>query len=620
MCGITGIIDMQAGVSASEIDKFNYSLFHRGPDYQAVYLSPRKRAALGHCRLSILDMTTSSHQPFKSSDGRYILVFNGEIYNFIELKSELKLLGHEFFTTSDTEVLLHAYLEWGTDCLSKFNGMWAFAIWDDLEQSLFLSRDRFGVKSLYFQNIGCRFAFASEQKAFISLKHSVSIDPDNLNQIISFPEVIESQRFTIYRDVQKLLPGEYAFFKDGKLQIYKWWDTYSELKKLGRNNSGTEELQSIFHEACEIRTRSDAKVATALSGGIDSSVITSQIAKHSKPHHEMKAFIGSFDDLECDEFKWAEQVCKKNNISFVRVNIDQEDVINSFSENALCLEDINELPAIGQSKIYAAMREQGYKVSIEGHGGDELFGGYPRHINAYMAESIYNGNSISDLANGIISLSNTKPLRNNAYLKGNILQLSTDPQKLHMKGSSSKLYLRRFINSDKDPVKLKVAEVDDGEYLSEGLLFRKLYEDFHYLTLPYILRNYDRLSMKHGIEVRSPFLDYRFVLAAFRAPQSFKISEGKTKRFLRDGLIYLPEQIANRTDKSGFTPPMISWLKAGLAVEIQERLNDIKVRNSTTFDGVGLINTINELIKRNSYSKLLSHWPLINIALLESSH
>lgn len=617
MCGIAGIIDPQNGLAPEYIGAFTHALRHRGPDDQSTFVSDNAMAALGHCRLAILDMSDSANQPFKSADGRYVLVFNGEIYNYLELKAQLQSLGYVFQTTSDSEVLLTAYIEWGKECLARFNGMWAFAIWDCVEQTMFLSRDRFGVKSLYFQNKGNSLSFASEQKAFATLPGSLIIDADNLAKIISFPEIVESQRFTLYQDIFKLLPGEYALFAQGKLTIGKWWNTYDEIKK-AESQVSVDELTSLFSSACDIRTRSDAKIATSLSGGVDSSVVTSQATRYCKPHHELKAFIGSFAGSKMDEFKWAQQVCHKNDIEYVRVNIEQNDVINTFAENAMTLEDVNELPALGQAKLYKTMQQHGYKVSLEGHGGDELFAGYPRHLNAYLAQVIKNQGSVSELATSLISLSNTKPDRGPAYLKGNILQLSTDPTKLHMKANTSKPYLTRFMYSDAFPATLAVKEQSDPQYANESLLFKKLYEDFHYLTLPYILRNYDRLSMRYGIEVRSPMLDYRFVIASLRAPSHFKIAAGTTKHFLRHSVVDLPAGIVNRTDKLGFTPPIIGWLKAGLATAIQDRINVSKVAGSNCIDGQQLLNTVNQIIKNKDFAKLTLYWPLINVALLQA--
>lgn len=618
MCGISGIYQFSGTGILEKLEVFNNSLRHRGPDFQDTYYSPNGKFGMGHCRLSIVDLSENANQPFSKYNHRYWLSFNGEIYNFIELQKELESLGEHFVTHSDTEVVITAYKRWGPDCLTKFNGMWAFAIWDEVSQELFIARDRFGVKPIYYAHKSDYFTFASEQKAFKHLETGVGlIEPSMASAAMFNPPAIESQRETIYRDIHKLLPGEYLTVSaNNALQIHRWWETYSELNIRHNQQTGSEDLLHLFEDACAIRTRTDVKLAASLSGGLDSSAVTCMLGGiPSIKDKGFKAFIGSFKDTELDEYKWAKMAVDSRHIQSERIEIGQEQASLYIQESAISVEEISFLPAIGQSTIYAEMKKQGYKVSLEGHGGDELFGGYPSHINAYLGQLISEKGDPIALAKTITCLGNSMQHFSDPALdlKGSILQSVSDVTRIKHRTN----HLAKYLVSPKELKSEFLTVSDDEQFNSEGLLFQKLYYDFHFYTLPNILRNYDRLSMANSVEVRSPMLDYRFVVAAFCAKESQKIQDGSGKTFLRNGCQFIPEPIRSRKDKLGFSPPIAQWFSSVLKDWLNERISDSTFKSSNVFDGDQLQKDLQHLMSKEHFGGVARYWPLISLHLLD---
>lgn len=623
MCGISGIINFNNSVDKQALWRFNNSLIHRGPDYQDIYISPAKTVGLGHCRLSIVDTSANANQPFMAENGNFVLTFNGEIYNFIEIRRELSVLGYQFKTNSDTEVLIKAYQQWQEKCLTRFNGMWAFAIWDETKQRLFLSRDRFGVKSLYYRQDGKMFSFASEQKAFKEHPFGLNVSANNASYLMLYPEAIESERTTLYENVYKLLPGEYMYVSHQALEITRWWNTYEEISRdCDKQPLNHEELSSLFIDACELRTRTDVNIATALSGGLDSSAVTSALATIPglKTSKHLKSFIGSFQNSQLDEFKWAKLVVDHHNLDYRRVVIDGKDALNHITESCLALEDVTTLPAIGQWLVYKAMKEEGYKVSIEGHAGDELLGGYQRHVNVYLGDILRRRNDPQCLAELLCMLGEMDNGTHAGFISGNLLQAPLDSDYIHTKLNNKKLYLTTILKEQGKAPKSPVSELSLPGYANESMLFRKLYEDFHYYSLPNILKNYDRLSMANSVEIRSPFLDYRFVSSAFKASEKYKIANGANKALIRNHFNFIPSPVRERKDKSGFTPPMHNWLKENLMSWLEELMSDSIITESTLFDGRQLAKTVQHLTNTQQTEKVLLYWPLINLAVIDRSN
>lgn len=626
MCGISGIFNFRTSVSEARIDAFNKALKHRGPDVQHHFMSEDRSLALGHCRLSIVDLSEGANQPFHSLDQRYSLTFNGEIYNYPELRRELEDQGYTFKTDSDTEVLLNAYIAWGPHCQKKFNGMWAFAIWDNYRRELFLSRDRFGVKSLYFSYLDGEFAFASEQKAFTELWGSLNISRTQAVMAVSFPEAIETQRETLYENIKKLLPGECAFIVRNEIKIERWWNTYEEIQQAPDDYGSVENLISLFSSACEIRTRTDVNIATSLSGGLDSSAVTAKIAGFPdlKKTKELRAYIGSFADTEYDEFKWGKCVVDASDIPFERVKISSNDAVSLIQPSCEAMEDINRLPAIGQWRIYDNMKRDGYKVSLEGHAGDELLAGYVRYYKDYLGDIISSRQSCHELATAIKLFSEVDlKFSQKSQLIGHMLQTPLDNDELlnRFKYRTNPAVLAHLnctpqIEFNNDIVKERALP----GFQEEGLLFQRLYEDFHYYSLPNILKNFDRLSMANSIEIRSPFLDYRFVVASFKAEKSLKISADGSKSLIRKHFDFIPETVRQRKDKLGFNPPVTSWLKNAFGIWLKDIIHDPSFLNSDLINGKSLSLFINDCLNAGKVEKIVPYWPVINLFLLERKY
>ncbi|HVG42838.1 MAG TPA: asparagine synthase (glutamine-hydrolyzing), partial [Chitinophagaceae bacterium] len=396
MCGISGIWNLNGKkIQREEIEKFNNSLAHRGPDDQGVYLDNNTSLALGHRRLSILDLSVAGQQPMFNNSRSLVLTFNGEIYNYIELKAELVAKGYAFRSHTDSEVILAAYQEWGTACLQKFNGMWAFAIWDISKQLLFISRDRFGVKPLYYvYQPGHLFAFASESVSFNYLEgFSKKVSNKNINLGIRNTFYLESIGETIYEDIVKLKPGHFLLLnKAGKLTTTQWWKTEDHLQKAPVNYAEqVDEFRSIFLDACRLRLRSDVPIGIALSGGLDSSSIYSSIQQIYKQDHAdenitndgQTAFIATFPDTKMDEKEYADEVVSFYNGKAKYIFPDEKNIADAIFTETKAEDFIYLSPPVVHG-IYREMRNNDVKVSLDGHGADEMLFGYANMVGEWM--------------------------------------------------------------------------------------------------------------------------------------------------------------------------------------------------------------------------------------------
>jgi len=516
MCGIAGILNLRQQVNVEELDRFTDSLAHRGPDGRGVFIDGG--LGLGHRRLAILDLSDAGRNPmpYGGEDGkRYWITFNGEIYNFLELRSELQTLGHHFRTETDTEVILASYDQWGEECLSRFNGMWAFALWDSVERRLFLARDRFGVKPLYYLAAE-RFAFASELKAFLQLKaFSVQFNEALVPRILQNSEPWEGATDQTMMKNVRSLPGGHSMVinREGELSIRQWWETRDHVvEEPQRYEEQVERFRELFLDAVRIRMRSDVPVGTCLSGGVDSGAVASSMAwLHEHAYGDLdrcaadwqKTFIATFPGSKLDERKYADEVARHIHADVHYSTFDAEEAARAVTDSVWAVEFVHGIIAVPVWNIYREMRRQRILVSLDGHGGDELLCGYTGYLDWPM-------NQVND----------------------------------------------------------------------------NLYGDFHRTMLPSILRNYDRCSMAHGIEVRMPLLDWRLVTFAFGLPAESKIGGGFTKRVFRDAMKgIMPESIRTRRSKIGFNAPMIEWFNGSMKTVVQRVLDHRVWLQSPFWDG-----------------------------------
>jgi len=575
MCGIAGEFHLdRTFVHEKAVKSMVNALSHRGPDDEGLYVN--KFVGLGHRRLSIIDLTTHAHQPMTYESSGSWLVFNGEIYNYLELKSELSKLGYRFKTESDTEVLLVSYIEWGVEAFNRFNGMWAFALYDANTHELILCRDRYGIKPLYYYHHNHCLAFASEYKALLANK-SLRIERDQKGLITALdnPFYLESSGHTLFKHVRSLQPGYFIKVKDMNINQVQWWKTVDHLYDVPEGmDEQAREFKELFFDACKLRMRADVKVATSLSGGLDSSSIVSSLQHLG--YTKNKAFIHGFEGTIIDETSQATQLARKKAIPYRVIEAASEGLIGELDDIIYAFESI--YPGMPDSayRVYQAQKEEGYKVSLDGHGVDEMMAGYPWHIDAAMKDApIYPFRKLATLME----------MKSSMGIPAGKMGLSTILKTL---GKSSKPYAMlkevymkygggnidtRFLSGDiltqtYSPI---LPELPDGW----SHLKKRLYLDFHSTVLPRILRNFDLMSMANSVEVRMPFMDYRLVNYVFSLPDQAMIADGFTKALLREAVKgIVPNHIRLQKIKIGFNSPMVDWFKCQMRPWIEEILQN----------------------------------------------
>jgi asparagine synthase (glutamine-hydrolysing) len=565
MCGIVGIINFEGEeIKKNELIHFKNSLSHRGPDGSNYFINEESDVGFGHTRLSILDTSTRSEQPFYYDKKRLVLTFNGEIYNFIEIKKELESFGYKFNTTSDTEVLLLAYDKWGSECQKKFNGMWAFAIWDQAKKKLFISRDRFGVKPLYYMLTKSRLYFASELKSFMYIKNQDIPDFNYSNFKYCSENIINGSYYlteeTFLKNVKELSPGcELNIYNHKNVKSRRWWSTIDNLVEVPKTYSEQKEkFFNIFKDACNLRMRSDVNIATSLSGGIDSSSIVSTINQIKKSNtfainarNPYKTFILDYKSEKNNETDYARSVADFNKLDAEYVELDlgkinPEKIIQIIYHQ----EEVTGDDGIGPWYIYNSIKENGIKVSIDGHGGDELLGGYSGYPKIAMEEC-----SIFELSRMFQLFKLHLQMNDNSLNNRNFIRVFIDKfyfrlkKKLKIQNSNSSQYNFLDIPSTNNNFDIK----ENINKLSK--LNQALYIDYHYRAMQLNLKKYDKFSMAHGVECRFPFLDWKLATYLFSLPSKSKIGNGFTKRILRDVISdLLPQKVINRIQKKGFNP------------------------------------------------------------------
>ncbi len=591
MCGIVGCWNLDGKpISEQVLSRFSESLAHRGPDGQGIFLDKEVALGLGHRRLAILDISITGRQPMPYLNNRYWITYNGEIYNFIELKTELEGYGYSFSTTSDTEVILAAYHRWGEDCQLKFNGMWAFAIWDTRERVLFLSRDRFGVKPLHYYFTGSTFAFASEMKAFLALNgFSLEFNPEMVAAALTDIENIEGTEFCIVKGIKRLLGGYCLTLRgSGEVILRRWWNTLDHLNPPQKEYlDQVEGFRTLFLDACRIRMRSDVPIGTALSGGLDSSSIVCAMHAIGQTEHIRErlaqdwqhAFIATYPGNIIDERKYSDEIIRKTGIRPIYSEIKSDMYLQFFERILFQFEEISDI-YLGPWLVHKTQRENGIVVTLDGHGGDETLGGYPWHVTAGIKDSLVKFKPLQ-----AITLVNT------------LKKLELFPEELFYSRSlyalTLKLKEKVLGKNNNNWLRLKPTdyfsppfEEDKKKLKKYDTLFKRLYTDFHFKQLPMNLRDFDRLSMAHGVEVRSPFMDWRLVCFAFSLPPESKIHNGYTKRILRDSLKdLLPESIRLRTRKLGFPNMMESWSSPKAVEFIRDSVSTTDFLDSSIWDG-----------------------------------
>ena len=618
MCGIVGLWNLDGQpVLSSMLECFTDSLVHRGPDGKGLYLDPGANLGLGNRRLAIFDTSDSGRQPMSFGNERYWITYNGEIYNFLELKAELEQSGYSFKSNSDTEVILASYHCWGEDCQLRFNGMWAFAIWDRDERKLFISRDRFGVKPLIYYYDEKHFAFASEMKAFLALEwFQPDFDSGMVAAALSDARLIEGDERCLLRGLRHLLGGHCLTLNVGETpKIRRWWNTLDHLEVVPQNyEDQVQRFRELFLDACRIRMRSDVPIGTALSGGLDSSSIlcgmrhvrNGSSIKDRMAEDWQRAFIMTYPGAAIDERQYADQVIRHTDVTPVYCTGTSDMYLDNFDSILFQYEEISDLH-LGPWLVHKAQRQNGVVVTLDGHGGDEALGGYPWYVTATLKDAItkFSPGRIRELVSIMRGLelfpNNEFYLRSAQALFAKMTKGLGQPWLLH---SPAEFHSPAY-------------EEDWLRIMKYDALFRALYVDFHFTQLPTNLRDFDHLSMAHGVEVRSPFMDWRLISFLFSLPATAKIGAGFTKRILRDALKgILPESIRTRTRKLGFPNLAEAWTSPRAQEFIHDLVCSADFRESSIWDGRKIAEKLEIAIRNQDHGILHKAWIYVQASSL----
>jgi asparagine synthase (glutamine-hydrolysing) len=650
MCGIAGFFNQNAAIGPHTIRLMTDTLRHRGPDDEG-YLAAntlsgslweltgpasaiaRRRIEefredailwLGHRRLSIIDLSAAGHQPMTNAGQWLWIVYNGEIYNFIELREELKGLGHIFRTNTDTEVLLAAYERWGKECVHKFNGMWAFVIYDRRKNVLFGSRDRFGVKPLYYFFDGKQFAFASEIKALMKLPCMRNqINPAALFDYLVL-DVEEKEEEGLFKDIFELFPSHSFEFNLQANSFSKWRYFRLEYEGAWHNfnkctfDSQIDILRVLISDAIRIRLRSDVMVGSCLSGGIDSSsivcIVNDLMRQRGFPQigDTQKVFTACYYDARIDESKWAKIVADGTAVDWLRTFPTKGQLWDDL-EDLIYTQDL----PFGSTSIYAQfrvmklVRESGVKVLLDGQGGDELFSGYPHYYRAFFLELIRKA-PLARLVSEYANLHNAPISRSRLFL----LSLKT-PAASVLPGSTRSFLIKNVINENRYISSAFWNENQHRLAMFRDMLFPSLNQMLHfYMTgqnLKTLLRYEDRNSMRFSIEARAPFADdINLINHVFQIPSTYKIHNGWSKYLLRESMRgLLPAEIHRRKDKIGFSTPQTIWLR-----ELKSQLQDTISGDLGGFiDAKRLLKDWDQILDGRHAHGADFLWRLVNFAL-----
>jgi asparagine synthase (glutamine-hydrolysing) len=577
MCGIVGIIGLDKDVSTPKVHAMNNRIEHRGPDAEGFFIEDG--IALGHRRLSIIDLSAGANQPLFDNSNRYVIVFNGEIYNYLEVKSEID---YQWTSNSDTEVILAAYIKWGKACLDKLNGMFAFAIWDKVEQELFIARDRLGVKPLYYAQVNGAFVFASEIRSILSSDLvEPKIDQNNLSEYLRFLNI--STPKTLIENVVQLCPGQYLVYKNNELKISKYWSLTDKPKPNALNY--TELLgacKSHFVESVKSRMVADVKVGAFLSGGIDSSAVVAVMSELSKEPIETFSIV--FNEKQYDESEYSQIIANKYKTKHTAFLMKPEDLIPNLVPFFKSMDNPT-VDGINTYMISKLVANTGIKVVLTGIGGDELFAGYV---------SFERWKSFQKFA-WVFKLPVFKPMlsvvnalnKSRASLKLSDMFAAKNTELSDFYANSRSVYFGNELSYLLENPQIKNDSWLDLDQTKEfpRLSQYSIAELSHY-TLDVLMKDTDQMSMAWALEVREPFFDYRFIEFALNVDDQYKFKKGSPKHLFVEAMgDLLPSEIVNRS-KKGFTFPWDYWLRNELKNYCEEALYSLSQRGLFKPDGI----------------------------------
>jgi asparagine synthase (glutamine-hydrolysing) len=547
MCGLCGVVELDAPPRRAEVEAALDGLAHRGPDGRGVFAEDG--VCLGHLRLAIIDLSKAGLEPFSGADGRLQLVFNGEIYNYLELREELRSHGHAFRTQTDTEVLLEAYRRWGPRCVERLNGMWAFAIWDRSRRCLFASRDRLGVKPLYFRLDGDRLAFASEPWVLRTdtPRANAATIRDYLEQ-----GYLDQGDATFFAGVRRLPPAHSLTFDVGGLRLERYW----QLGEREPPRDAAEAVRETFLDAIRLQLRADVPLGTALSGGIDSSSIAVGVARHG--HERQKTVTAYFEDEGFDERPFAQAVVERTGAEPHWVSFGAEELVADLPDIVRAQgEPFGSTSICAGWYVMRAAKRAGLTVMLDGQGGDEIFAGY-RAFFGYRLSDLLRAGRVAEATAELRAFAGANGARWAAVAVVN----PHVPERLRLAARARLRGAEGLIAPELRT--LERPEATNGHAFPDRLR-RQLQLVLGRRGLPELLRYEDRNSMAHSIEARVPLLDHRLVELAFSLPGDELIRRGETKSVLRRALDdLLPPSVRNRRDKLGFVTPEARFMRGRL--------------------------------------------------------
>jgi asparagine synthase (glutamine-hydrolysing) len=564
LCGIAGFTHRKRGVNSARIHDAVSSLIHRGPDHQGVYQS--NFVSLGATRLKIIDLD-SGNQPMAAEDGDTVLVFNGEIYNHGELRKELEGLGHRFHSRCDTETILHSFLQWDTECFSRFRGMFAIALWTESKKRLVLARDRSGIKPLYFCHLKDDILFGSELKAiFVHPEVERRLSLTGLNCFLSLNFV--PCPWTLVEGIEKLPPGHILEWRDGKTHTEKYWSAEFQEDTRWTLDSAKERLDYLLRESVREQLVSDVPLGIWLSGGIDSSTIL-EYAAEAAPS-QLKTFSISFRGRSFDETTYIRQVAAQYGTEHHEFDLNPEvDLASAIEEFAYYSDEPSADSGALPVWFLSRMSREHVTVALSGEGADELFGGYLTYQADRLARALQRLPEWSRrLALGVARrwpVSDDKiglEYRVKRFLEGSLL--SPDEAHLYWNGGFSEAQKRSFFRRSNDRYVQDLLRQIPEPASGMGNLNRYLWLDQNCYLPDDILYKADRMSMTHSLEVRPPFLDHRIVEFAASLPESFKIRGTRQKYLLKELMKDRLSPLILRRKKIGLDIPTHDWLRGAL--------------------------------------------------------
>lgn len=570
MCGIAGIISISGKPIKSLESKLTIMgqrIAHRGPDGYGIFTSQNLNCGFVHRRLAIIDLSETGAQPMRGQDNT-CLVHNGEIYNYIELRKEIGN-SWDFRGTSDTETIIAAHAKWGIDAVNKFRGMWAYALWDEKVQSIFISRDPFGIKPLYYAIVDGTLFFASEAKAILPFLKSIETDETAFADYVNFQFPMSEQ--TLFKGIKQLLPAHFLIIKNGEVLIKKYWEVDYRNKANKSSGEFNEELRALLNDSMKIHLRADVPVGAYVSGGVDSSLVAMLSADTSE--HNRDFFHGKFTCRPgYDESSYAREVAKIAHGNLHEIDINANDMINNLNKVVYHLDYPVAGPGSFPQYMVSGLCSQHVKVVLGGQGGDEIFGGYTRYVIGYLEHALQaeieqtasdqsTPIRLKDLIGNLPMLKQYKPMLQMFFKEGMFEQPAN--RYFRLSGRSSDLKNEIFLDElPMGDVFTRFEKSFNAPNIGENDVFDKMTRfDYNWL-LPALLHVEDRMGMAHGLESRVPFLDKPIVEFAARLPMREKINNGETKQILKNAFSdIIPSSILNRKDKMGFPFPFKEWFE-----------------------------------------------------------